>query len=381
MNAAYLGWDIGGANLKHSLLGRDGAGRDTFLSGSLQFPLWNRPEKLAEQLRRILNSQLKVAEQLKPTPHELHLAITMTGELADCYESRRLGVAHIIECVQSACAKQPRLGTTAYYQVTGEFVDAHRALTDFPKTAAANWHALGTFVAASLHIHRGLLVDIGSTTTDLIALAKGQVKSNSLSDLDRLMAGELIYTGVRRSPVCGVLNHVQLRETQPGLANELFATTGDAWMLLGKLPEAVERQDTADGRPWARQQSARRLARCLCSDSDELATNELMAVAHQIAIAQTRAVTAGIQRQIKALDRSDSTSDPDALTVVTAGEGEFLARLALEQLESKQLLPKMQSVSLTGKWGAANSASAAACATAWLLRETARQLSSTGLDL
>jgi len=39
-----------------------------------------------------------------------------------------------------------------------------------------------------------LLVDIGSTTTDLVAVHNGRVQATGRSDFERLISGELVYT-------------------------------------------------------------------------------------------------------------------------------------------------------------------------------------------
>ncbi|HMF14333.1 MAG TPA: hypothetical protein VKE94_18580, partial [Gemmataceae bacterium] len=78
MARRVLGLDIGGANLKaaHS----DGTAQST------AFALWKTPERLADQLRQLIASM--------PT-HDM-VALTMTGELCDCYESKRQGVHAIL---------------------------------------------------------------------------------------------------------------------------------------------------------------------------------------------------------------------------------------------------------------------------------------------
>ena len=52
--------------------------------------------------------------------------------------------------------------------------------------ASANWHALATFAVRYALTHGGLLIDIGSTTTDIISIERGQVIAAGLTDPDRL---------------------------------------------------------------------------------------------------------------------------------------------------------------------------------------------------
>ena len=75
----FLGLDIGGANLKAS----DGERR----SLSRPFPLWREPDRLADALRLLVN-------EFDPPSS---LAVTMTGELADCFETKDDGVVLALE--------------------------------------------------------------------------------------------------------------------------------------------------------------------------------------------------------------------------------------------------------------------------------------------
>src|SRR6185312_2129950 len=105
--------------------------------------------------------------------------------------------------------------------------------------AAANWHALATF-AGRFAPHRGaLLIDIGSTSTDVIPLRDGVPAARGLTDRDRLQSRELVYLGVRRTPVFTIV--------PDRVCAELFATTQDAFVILGLLPEDAADCETANG--------------------------------------------------------------------------------------------------------------------------------------
>ena len=82
MSAA--GIDIGGANLKGA--------RDDGMIVTRPFPLWRERAGLARTIGELLNS-------LEPFDQ---LAVTMTGELCDCYADKEEGVLHILESVEEA---------------------------------------------------------------------------------------------------------------------------------------------------------------------------------------------------------------------------------------------------------------------------------------
>src|SRR5439155_23317531 len=94
--AGVLGLDIGGANLKaaHS-------------SGGVRvqsFALWKDPGGLTSALGQLVESM----------PAADDLAITMTGELCDCYQSKRQGVQAILDAVDRIAGKRHiRVWTTS----------------------------------------------------------------------------------------------------------------------------------------------------------------------------------------------------------------------------------------------------------------------------
>ena len=67
------------------------------------------------------------------------------------------------------------------------------------------------------------MIDVGSTTTDVSLVKDGVVVTDSQNDLQRLTTGELLYVGADRTPIFGLLSHVQYKQQRIALANELFA--------------------------------------------------------------------------------------------------------------------------------------------------------------
>src|SRR5207302_1770736 len=107
----------------------------------------------------------------------------------------------------------------------------------------------------------GVLIDIGSTTSDLIPLSDGRARPLGLTDTDRLRTGELVYAGVRRTPVCALAGQLPFRGVTTGLAAELFATTLDVYLTLGEVSADSSDRATADGRPATPEAAIARLAR------------------------------------------------------------------------------------------------------------------------
>ncbi|HVX14680.1 MAG TPA: hydantoinase/oxoprolinase family protein [Pirellulales bacterium] len=331
-----LAFDIGGANLKAA----DGCG----FSASRPFPLWQRPADLADALSAL------VADA---PPAEMIVA-TMTGELADCFETKAQGVAHILAAVQRCAADRP----VRVYLVDGSFVSTDAANQRPLLAAASNWHVLARFAARFCEQNVGLLIDVGSTTTDLIPIVAGCPAATGTNDTQRLAASELIYTGVTRSPVCAVVDALPYRGQKVPVAQELFATTRDAYLLLGDMPEDASDCQTADGRPATRAAARDRLARMICADREMFGDDDASAAAAAVGHGQLSKLGIAARGVLRRLP------GPPA-TVVISGQGEFVARRLCERLQLTVPI-----VSLAAELGPAVSCAAPAHALAVIARET-----------
>lgn len=332
----WLGLDVGGANLK--LASSDGS-----LARSVGFPLWQRRAELEDALRRLL-------ADAPPVP----LAVTMTGELADCYATKAEGVAHIVEAVAAAAGRR----SLRAYALDGELISLEHATRQPLLVAAANWHALASW-AARFAAGATLLIDIGSTTTDLIPIVEGRPAARGRTDPERLVASELVYTGVSRSPVCAVARSLPWRGAACPTAQELFATTRDAYLTSGDLPEDAEDGSTADGRTATREAARDRLARQICADRTMFDEADARAAAREIEQAQLARLGIAARNVLSRLPAAPAT-------VILSGEGEFLARRLLDALRIQPAV-----VSLAERLGLSRSRVAPAYALAVLAAERA----------
>jgi probable H4MPT-linked C1 transfer pathway protein len=181
------------------------------------------------------------------------------------------------------------------------------------QVAAANWLALATLFGPYTGGWPGVLIDIGSTTTDIIPLRDGQPIPQGRTDPERFRAKELVYTGVRRTPLCALLG----REG----AAELFATTLDVYLVLGYLPEDPDDHNTADGRPATRAAAHARLARMICADVEMSTEEQRERLADLVAVRQREMLRDALRQNLRRLDIADGPA-----AVILAGEGEFLAQ-------------------------------------------------------
>lgn len=337
-----IGLDIGGANLK--------AAHSNGPCRSQPFPLWKTPETLDEELSRLIGDWLPASG----------LGVTMTGELADCFETRAEGVDRILTAVETAAGTTP----VSVWQTAGEFVDTRTAREFWQLTAAANWHALATFVGRVVPAGTSLLVDVGSTTTDIIPLFDGLPDPTGRTDAERLLSSELVYSGVRRTPVCAVACSVPVERQFAGheysqLAAEFFATTLDVYLLRGDIAESPENLDTANGRPASIAGAHDRIARQLCCDRFEVSLAEARSIAEFLANVQRQRISGAIDRVLTSMASS-------CQSVVVAGEGSFLANQVLDQHARLRAVPRH---SMTQMFSAETSMAACAFALTRLASE------------
>jgi probable H4MPT-linked C1 transfer pathway protein len=299
--AASLGWDLGGANLK---LARIEDGRVVSVD-QVPCPLLADRSKFDQALEKAL---------AHCAPDATH-AVTMTGELSDVFATRAEGVAYLVGLMRRATGE-----ATRFYSLDG-FLDADQAVARWLEVASANWHASASLAAA--RCGDGLLVDVGTTTTDLIPLKDGKAAALGLTDGARLTEGELIYGGVVRTPVMAIAQTAPFMGRMQGVAAERFATMADVYRLTGELPEDADPYPAADQRGKSLEESAARLARMLGRDADEADFIAWKALAHYLARRQLAQMEANARVLI---EREGLSADSP---LIGAGCGRFLAaRLA-----------------------------------------------------
>lgn len=315
-SGGVLAFDVGGANLKAA----DGRGRVHAES----FELWRRGGELPARLRAI-------AAGWSPG----RIVATMTGEIADCFLDRRAGVAGIVDGLRGAAAALD--ADLGIYLVDGRIVSPEVALSRPLDAAASNWHVLGRLAAAIAGSDHALLVDVGSTTTDILFLDRNGPCPLATDDAGRMASGELVYTGIERTPVAAVVRSVPLAGCRRPIAGELFARTQDVWLLLGAIPEDPVSTDTADGGPATCEAARIRLARQTLLEPVSVDLDDARNAAERVAAAQVRLVAAAIRRVLSRWRHA-----PDR--VVISGHGGALAERAVRQAGLAVSLVRLDSV-------------------------------------
>jgi probable H4MPT-linked C1 transfer pathway protein len=288
-----LGLDIGGANLK--------AAHSAGTARLVPFPLWKYSYRLAHELRRLIATM----------QHFDRLVVTMTGELCDCYGSKKQGVHMILLALEEAAAGR----AIRVWRNDGRFVDLNTARQTMLEVASANWLALATYAGRFAPHEAALLLDIGSTTTDIVPLLNGKPIPQGRTDPERLRCNELVYTGVRRTPLCALLG--------PRVAAELFATTLDIYLVLESIPQDENDRNTADLQPATKYSAHVRLARMMCADRETSTEEERLELARLARHSQRMQIAVAVNQVI-----GNMPMPPE--TIIVAGSGEFIAPAVIE---------------------------------------------------
>ncbi len=292
----WIGIDVGGANVKIA----HGSG----VAKSLRFEVWKDPRGLAAAL----------AEARKLVPRGDAVAATTTAELCDCFETKAEGVETVLAAIESAFGDLPIhiWGTDTHFHTPA-------MIRDRPALAAAsNWLALAVY-ASRLVDAPAIMIDVGSTTTDLIPLDRGGPGCRGRTDYERLQTGELVYAGVRRTPICAIAACIPWRGSTIGIAAEWFATTHDLYLILGSIMPDDRDRDTADGRPATVEFARDRLARTVGADRETFSLDDarLLAATYDSIL---------MERLVANAHAACEPTIGSPRSAVIAGSGSFLAR-------------------------------------------------------
>jgi probable H4MPT-linked C1 transfer pathway protein len=313
-------------------------------------PLWQGLQSLHHEFERI--SQ---AGGMQDARHGL----TMTGELVDLFPDRRAGVDALLHAFVSHFPEQD----TAVFAGRAGFLPVAGARTEATSVASANW--LATALCAATRVGHGILVDVGSTTTDIIPIAAQQPCNQGWNDQERLACDELVYTGIVRTPVMALVQRVPFDGRWQNVAAEYFATAADVYRVLGELDADADLHETADGRGKTAAESIARLARMLGTEAgaDDLMDSRWVQLAAHIAEQQLLL----IERALVAVSKRMDAGTP--VKIIGAGAGAWLA----QKLARRQGCDYLAFADLFAD-GAASARDIATCAPAVAVAELMRRM-------
>lgn len=304
-----IGWDIGGAHLKAVLLDNKGE-----IMQVLQLPcqLWLGLDRLEIAINNALQT-FKIGRA------EVSHGVTMTGELVDLFVNRHQGVVEISKLTAKLLGKDT-LFYAAQNSDSHDFVTLERVSELTSHIASTNWHASAS--ALAMHVSNALLIDVGSTTTDIIAIEGGKVVHLGLSDASRMLSDSLVYTGVVRTPVMALAQKLPFENVEINVAAEYFATMADVYRLTGELLPNDDMAETADGKSKTELESAQRLARMVGHDVHDKSIETWINLANTCKTLQMNQIKKAVLKHLK----------PN-MAIIGAGAGSFLVKQLARDLD------------------------------------------------
>lgn len=308
-----IGFDVGGVNTKAALVKTENGSIKETRTAVEYFPIWRRGK---DQLPSVLG---RVRRRLDGSSRLNGVGVTMTAELSDVYWTKREGVNHVLDCVTQVFANVPIF----VLDVKANLRTVEEARRDPLKVAAANWVATGWMVSQA--IRNCIIIDVGSTTTSIILVADGKIVAAGETDLEKLLNGELVYTGSLRTNVAAIIDSIPIKKGVARVSSEVFAQSSDVHLILGNIREEDYAVETADGRGKTKMEAMARLARVVCADIEMLSEQEIIDIAKYVYDKQVAQIVKGLKQ---VYDRAKPHFKGDIPVVVTGLGREFLAKNA-----------------------------------------------------
>lgn len=265
-----VGWDVGGANIKATLMEVQGPKAKRLKTVVKYFPIWKEGK---EKLQPTLEG---VKRGLVGSSSVDVVGVTMTIELSDVYRMKRDGVCYVLDCIEDLFPGASVLVVDA----DGHLRGPEEARAEHLKVAGANWGATAWMVAR--WVRDCILLDVGSTTTDIVPILDGRIAAKGKNDTERLATGELVYTGALRTNVSTIVPSVPFRGRMARVASELFALSADVHLILGNITEDEYSTETADGRGRSKEEALSRVARVVCADTEMLDERDILLIAEHV---------------------------------------------------------------------------------------------------
>ena len=161
-----------------------------------------------------------------------------------------------------------------------------------------------------------IIIDIGSTTTDIIY--KNMNITENLSDYKRLCNNTLIYMGVVRTPLSMIIDNISYKKKISPLINELYATTGDIFNITNDIDFTNSHYRGADGQSYERENSFIRISRNIGFDYNKNDEKHLIEVSKEIKKQIIRKIFSSLSNILDNM--------PNNPIISSVGEGSFIVR-------------------------------------------------------
>ena len=268
----FLGIDIGGAHIK--LIGLNKK-RSVCFANYRKCYVWKGLDSLKKEFEYINNLNFD---------KKIICGITMTAELCDIFKSKKIGASQI-----SNLCKILKYNFLFYSKQKNIFTKDVKG--NYKNIISMNWHAVARYF---MRYYKNLIIiDFGSTTTDFICIKDGIISNVGVDDLSRLSEGELIYTGVVRTPLFGIQNKINYKNKVYHIIPELFSSTSDIYRVNNFINKNFDVDDEADHQGKSLTKSLIRISRSFAIDYNKKNNSLLLDLSKIL-----------IKRQIKTIEEN-----------------------------------------------------------------------------
>jgi probable H4MPT-linked C1 transfer pathway protein len=274
-----MGLDIGGANTDCTIINIENDKLVSMKNKREYFPMWKNNDKLQDCLKKFIIDDRDIDI----------ICVSMTAELADGYLSKTEGVRDISNKVLEVFDRNK-----VFFVTFDGLKKIEELKENYLMAAAANW--IGTAEIIKYIKKDCIFMDIGSTTTDIIPIKNQKEIAEGHSDLERLISGELIYTGMLRTNLASIVHTVPITSQNSRVSSELFTISADMHRILGNISENDYTCSTPDNQGKDIISCKRRLARLVCADLDPLEDKEIIKLAHYIEDKQIEQIYEGLKQ-------------------------------------------------------------------------------------
>jgi len=326
MKAKYiLGFDIGGANTKASLLQIENDNIDKSFSYIEYFPFWEKtlqdiPAMLVRVIEKLITQNNLILKDVT------FVSITITAELSDAFQTKREGILTILNALGQIFEKEKMF----FINNKNEFCSFDQAKSDPISVAAANWVSTSLFIGK--FVPKCILIDAGSTTIDVIPILNSVPVSRGKNDVERLMNRELIYTGGLRASIPSITHFLPYKDKMVRVSFEKFALVSDVHRILNNISESEYINDTADNRSKSLKDCYARLARMICMDLESISKQELDTIAKFIYNRQIEMISDDINEFMENVNQQQLEYDQESIFVITGLSAGFLIKEVLRRL-------------------------------------------------
>lgn len=205
----YLGLDIGGAHIKIAVMSTSESGRTWQVDC---IPV--RADKFAASLDQILS--MLVGEHL--------VDVTIASQTACLlYDDIHQGTTTIMQTLARYSTRNPTLAV----DVCGNLYPINNVAQAPERFVCSNVAVTASLVAKLCS--NALVLDMGSTSTDLIPIVDGTFEE--LLPTARLLSSAVLYLGVIRTPLQAVVSHLPYQGELLPVVGETIAAVADALVL------------------------------------------------------------------------------------------------------------------------------------------------------